>query len=270
MNLGIPKFVRYAVIIGLIFQHFYASYCLYITIYIPTNVRPTIYIIDTTARTLLITSIAISIAVFDGTLNKFKKPLQNLTEDDELKRKFRYLRLLYGFLVLTVLVHNCFMKVNIYGWEYYRYDWMQEVQLIIYTFILYCFIKVLDDVSNKFSVLNYHLNDIGNVIMTKSRVVNDNEWDVNNMIFRKQIVTSTQCIAMRYNMLCKSVEQINDRFGYIMIVSVMYLIVSKLFYTTFTVHYVINKVSMEDKISNFFQAIMIFILSLVMFVVRQR
>lgn len=270
MILSIPKFVRYAIITGLFFEHLYASYSLYITIYIPTKVRPTIYIIDTTARTLLITSIAISIAVFDGPPNKFKKPLQNLTEDGELKRKYSYIRILYVFLVLTVLVHNCFMKVFIYGWGYYRYDWTQEVQLVIYSFTLYSFVKVLDDVSNKFSVLNYHLHDIGNVIKTKNRVETGSEWDVNNMILRKQIVKSTQCIAMRYNTLCKSIDQINDRFGSIMIASVMYLIVSKLFSITVTIHFVINRENMTDTISNFFQATMIFILSFVMFVVRQR
>lgn len=268
MNLSIPKFVRYAIIIGLFFEHLYASYNLYITIYIPTKVRPTIYIIDTTARTLLISSIAISIAVFDGSPNKFKKALENFTEDDELKRKYSYIRILYVFLVLTVLGHNCFMKIFIYGWVYYMYDWTQDVQLLIYSFTLYSFVKVLDDVSNKFSVLNYHLRDIGNVIKTKNRVENGSEWDVNNMILRKQIVKSTQCIAMRYNTLCKSIEQINDRFGAIMIASVMYLIVSKLFSITVTVHYVINRANMVDTISNFFQALMIFILNFVMFVVR--
>lgn len=235
-------------------SNIYSCYGLYVEIYSPKQVMPTIYIIDATTRTLLTICIATSMTIFNGiSINKFIEPLKELTEDIEAKRKSRIISLLYVFLVITVASHNCFMKVFIYGWSYYKYDWMQDFEFLLFSFILYSYVQILDGISNRLSALSHNLNHM----------------DINDMSaqLRKELVKRTHSIAMRYNTLCKSIEQINGHFGAILITSIVYLIVLKLFCIVLTVDYTVHRAIIESKYPYFIQAVTVFVTIFVVIVV---
>lgn len=244
--------LAFAVII--ILSNIYLCYELYLNIYAPNKVKPTIYIIDATARTVLTTCIVTSMANFNGTsIKNFIEPLKDFTEDIETKRKRRIISLLYVFLVLIVTIHNCFLKIFLYGWNYYKYDWMHDIAFLIFSFTLYSYVQVLDGISSRLVVLRHNLNHLGK--------------DMISDVLRKEIVKSTHCIGMRFNMLCKGIEEINRNFGAILITSIVYLIVSKLFCIVITVDYIINRAIIESKYSYFIQAVMVFITVFVIIVV---
>lgn len=249
-------FLKLVFTIMIFLSNIYSCYGLYIEIYSPKQVMPTIYIIDAITRTVMTTCIATSMTIFNKiSRNKLIEPLKELTEDIEAKRKCRIISWLYVFLVLTVAAHNCFMKVFIYGWSYYKYEWMQDVEFLLFSFILYSYVQILDGISNRLSALSHNLNHM----------------DINDMSaqLRKEIVKRTHCIAMRYNTLCKSIEQINGHFGAILITSIVYLILMKLFCIVLTVDYAVHRAIIESKYPYFIQAITVFVTLFVVILVMK-
>lgn len=241
MYSGIPILIKLVFTVIIYLNNIYSCYGLYVEIYSTTNVLPTIYIIDVTVRTVLTTCIATSMAISSRiSINKFIEPIKDLTEDIEAKRKWKIMSLLYVFLFLTVAAYNCFMKVFIYGWKYYKYDWMQDIQFVLFSFTLYSYVQILVGISNRLAVLSCSLNNVSDML-------------------KKDIVKRTHCIAMRYNTLCKSIEQINRHFGAILITSFAYLILSKLYCIILIVNFAINRTIIESQYSYFIEAFMVFV-----------